>query len=50
MGKIYADTYIALRHVGKYSYNLYDVKVTTSQEPPTPKESSENLPEPGFDL
>lgn len=35
-GKIYADTSIVLKHIGKYSYGLWDNTIKT--------------PEPGFDL
>jgi len=41
-GKIYADTSIALKHIGKYDYTLWDFEVVK-----TPKDK---LPEPGFDL
>jgi len=41
-GKIYADTSIVLRHIGKISYNLYDVHV---EQVPAPMP-----PPPGFTL
>lgn len=41
-GKIYADTSIALRHIGEYSYSLYDLEV---KKVPAPMP-----PQPGFDL
>jgi hypothetical protein len=46
-GKLYADTSIALSHIGKFNYKLWDVEATkvnpnTSLRP--------NLPPPGFDL
>jgi hypothetical protein len=41
-GKIYSDSSIVLKHIGKFSYTLYNVEaVPTSQVSPPP---------PGFDL
>jgi len=39
-GKIFADTSIALRHIGKRDFNLWNVSVEVKQKPP----------EPGFNL
>jgi len=41
-GKIFADTGIVLRHIGKHDYTLWDVEVVKAQKP--------NVPSPGFDL
>ena len=41
-GKIYADTSIALKHIGEYSYSLYDLEVVKKPAP--------NVPQAGFDL
>lgn len=41
-GKIFADTSLALNHIGEYSYSLWDVDVIKTQK--------ESLPLPGFDL
>jgi len=41
-GKIYADTSIALSHIGSCDYNLWDVEPVKVQKP--------NLPPAGFDL
>jgi hypothetical protein len=41
-GKIYADTSLALRHIGSYNYNLWELDVVKTQKP--------NLPPAGFDL
>jgi hypothetical protein len=46
-GKIYADTSIALSHIGKFNYKLWEVEVSKTN----PNLSSKpNLPPPGFDL
>ena len=49
-GKIYADTSIVLKHIGKANYTLFDVEVVkkTVNIRDIAKESS--LPNPGFDL
>lgn len=44
-GKIYADTSIVLKHIGKHDYTLWDLEVVKTKKEVTP-----NLPEPGFDL
>ena len=41
-GKIYADTSIVLRHIGKIDYSLYNVEVINK--------SKRNPPNPGFEL
>jgi hypothetical protein len=41
-GKIYADTSIVLKHIGKIDYSLFDVELIKSTKPV--------LPSPGFDL
>lgn len=41
-GKIYADTSIALRHIGKVPYTIWDFEVVKSEGPKPPS--------PGFDL
>jgi hypothetical protein len=41
-GKIFADTSIVLRHIGKIDYSIWDVEVVKTQKP--------NVPLPGFDL
>lgn len=46
-GKLYADTSIVLKHIGKFDYTLYDVEVVKTQKPNSIKP---NLPLPGFDL
>jgi hypothetical protein len=59
-GKIYADTSIALKHIGKTSYSLWNFEITkerVNNEPPTKKQESKEeyktlpeLPKAGFDL
>jgi hypothetical protein len=44
-GKIWADTSIVLKHIGRCDYSLFDVEVVKKTKPPT-----NNLPLPGFDL
>jgi len=43
-GKVYADTSIALRHIGKKPYDLWNVGVETHPKPET------DLPQPGWNL
>jgi len=47
-GKMYADTSIALRHVGKCDYSLYDVKIVSSNQPPS--NNGVHPPSPGFEM
>lgn len=52
-GEIFADTSIVLRHIGKHSYNLFDVEVVQKTGTPpvaTSPASSPVAPPPGFDL
>ena len=44
-GKIFADTSIVLKHIGKTEYTLWDVDVVKTQASQQP-----NVPAPGFDL
>lgn len=44
-GKIYANTSVVLKHIGRCEYTLWDVEMVKTQKPPT-----NNLPLPGFDL
>jgi len=44
-GKIFADTSIVLRHIGKVDYTIWDVEVVKTQKPSSPQP-----PIPGFDL
>jgi len=51
-GKIYADTSIVLRHIGKTDYNMWDVNVVKTEIPNQnglPNKIPQ-LPQPGFDL
>ena len=45
-GKIYADTSIVLRHIGKIPYSLYNVHVSTGENPI----QKADTPPAGFDL
>lgn len=56
-GKIFADTSIALKHIGAYPYTLWNLEVVATKkenapvtEQPKPTETKPSLPEPGFDL
>ena len=44
-GKIYADTSILLKHIGKMDYTLWDIEMVKKTVPTTPQP-----PMPGFDL
>jgi len=44
-GKIYADTSIALKHLGKFDYTLFDIEVKKVERP-----ANRNIPPVGFDL
>lgn len=48
-GKIYADTSIVLKHIGKCDYTIWDVEVVRSSSAPLQR-SNVNVPPPGFDL
>ena len=56
--KIWCDTGIFLKHIGKWSYTLWDIEVKTSPaqskvKAPVPESVNPedlNLPPPGFDL
>lgn len=45
-GKIYADTSIVLKHIGKHDFTMWDVEMVKKENSPP----SENLPPAGFDL
>ena len=47
-GKIYADSSIVLKHIGKIAYSLYNVEVVPVNSPNISSET--NPPDPGFDL
>ena len=46
-GKVYADTSIVLRHIGKTPYTIWDVEIVKGNKP---TESGVKPPKPGFDL
>ena len=53
-GQIYADTSIALRHIGSTPYTLFDVETSTAPQPQQPQQpqqpnSDAKLPPPGFE-
>jgi len=51
-GKIWADSSIALRHLGQYPYSLwkFDVVKKKKNEKQEPRKTKNNLPPAGFDL